>query len=88
VTFLGDPTMGRRAADAVSGGIVIRRASRIGTAAIIFQDVEVGEEAVIGAAALVRADVPPRTVVVGSPARRLREVTEGELLDQWRENGR
>jgi UDP-2-acetamido-3-amino-2,3-dideoxy-glucuronate N-acetyltransferase len=87
VTFVGDPTMGRRAAEAVSGGIVARRACRIGTGAIIFQDVEIGEEAVIGAAALVRADVPPRTVVVGAPARRLREVTDGELLEQWRENG-
>jgi UDP-2-acetamido-3-amino-2,3-dideoxy-glucuronate N-acetyltransferase len=88
VTFVGDPTMGRRPAHAVSGGILVRRACRIGTAAIIFQDVEVGEEAVIGAAALVRADVPPRTVVVGAPARPVREVTDGELLEQWRENAR
>jgi UDP-2-acetamido-3-amino-2,3-dideoxy-glucuronate N-acetyltransferase len=86
VTFLGDPTMGRRAADAVSTGIVVRRASRIGTAAIIFQGVEIGEEAVIGAAALVRTDVPPRKVVVGAPARPLRDVAEDELLEAWREN--
>jgi acetyltransferase-like isoleucine patch superfamily enzyme len=86
VTFLGDPTMGRRPADAVSGGILVRRAARIGTSAIIFQDVEVGEEAVIGAAALVRADVPPRTVVVGSPARPLRAVDDRELLERWRKN--
>jgi UDP-2-acetamido-3-amino-2,3-dideoxy-glucuronate N-acetyltransferase len=88
VTFLGDPTMGRRAADAVSRGIVARRACRVGTAAIIFQGVEIGEEAVIGAAALVRTDVPPRTVVVGAPARPLRDVAEDELLEAWRENVR
>jgi acetyltransferase-like isoleucine patch superfamily enzyme len=88
VTFIGDPTMGRRSADAVSGGIVVRRASRIGTAAIVFQDVEIGEEAVIGAAALVRSDVPARTVVVGSPARHLRAVEESELLELWRADGR
>jgi UDP-2-acetamido-3-amino-2,3-dideoxy-glucuronate N-acetyltransferase len=88
VTFIGDPTMGRRSADAVSRGIVIRRASRIGTAAIVFQDVEVGEEAVIDAGAMVRSDVPPRTVVVGAPARPLRAVGEDELLETWREDGR
>ena len=88
VTFIGDPTMGRRSADDVPGGIVVRRASRIGTSAIVFQDVEVGEEAVVGAAALVRSDVPPRTVVVGTPARPLRAVSEDELLEAWREDGR
>jgi UDP-2-acetamido-3-amino-2,3-dideoxy-glucuronate N-acetyltransferase len=88
VTFLGDPTMGRRSPDAVSGGIVVRRAARIGTAAIVFQDVEIGEEAVIGAAAMVRSDVPARTVVVGAPARHLRAVEEDELLEMWRADGR
>ena len=42
----------------------------------------------IGAAALVRADVPSRTVVVGSPARPLRDVADSELLEAWRENVR
>jgi UDP-2-acetamido-3-amino-2,3-dideoxy-glucuronate N-acetyltransferase len=88
VTFIGDPTMGRRPAEAVPRGIVVRRASRIGTSAIVFQDVEVGEEAVIGAAAMVRSDVPPRTVVVGTPARPLRAVGEDELLEVWREDSR
>ena len=83
VTFVGDPTMGRRAADASSGGIVVRRASRIGTNAILFPPLEIGEEAVVGAAALVREDVPPRTVVAGAPARHLRAVRDDELLEGW-----
>ena len=45
--------------------------------------VEIGEEAVVGAAALVRADVPARTVVAGVPARVLREVRDDELLEAW-----
>jgi acetyltransferase-like isoleucine patch superfamily enzyme len=42
--------------------------------------VEIGEEAFVGAGAVVTKDVPPRTVVVGNPARPLREVPDDELL--------
>jgi acetyltransferase-like isoleucine patch superfamily enzyme len=82
-TFIGDPTMGRRGADEPSAGIVVRRAARIGTNAIIFPGVEVGAEAVVGAASMVRRDVPERTVVAGVPARRLRDVRDDELLEGW-----
>lgn len=84
VTFVGDPTMGRRPVEPGTAGIVVRRASRIGTSAILFPPCEIGEESVVGAAAMVRADVPPRTVVTGAPARHLREVREDELLERWR----
>jgi UDP-2-acetamido-3-amino-2,3-dideoxy-glucuronate N-acetyltransferase len=83
VTFVGEPTMGRQATDSASPGILVRRASRIGTSAIIFPPCEIGEEAVVGAAAMVRADVPPRTVVTGSPATTLRAVRDDELLESW-----
>jgi acetyltransferase-like isoleucine patch superfamily enzyme len=85
VTFVGESTMGRQATDPASPGILVRRASRIGTSAIIFPPCEIGEEAVVGAAAMVRADVPPRTVVTGTPARTLRAVRDDELLESWRE---
>jgi UDP-2-acetamido-3-amino-2,3-dideoxy-glucuronate N-acetyltransferase len=84
VTFIGDPTMGRRDLEVPPGGILVRRASRIGTSAIIFPGVEIGAEAVVGAAAMVREDVPERTVVTGAPARALRPVRDDELLDVWR----
>ena len=83
VTFVGDPTMGRRPPGHASPGILVRRASRIGTSAILFPPCEIGEEAVVGAAAMVRADVPPRTVVTGTPARTLRAVRDDELLESW-----
>jgi UDP-2-acetamido-3-amino-2,3-dideoxy-glucuronate N-acetyltransferase len=41
----------------------------------------VGEEAFIGAGAVVTKDVPPRKVMVGSPARVLRDVPADELLE-------
>jgi UDP-2-acetamido-3-amino-2,3-dideoxy-glucuronate N-acetyltransferase len=84
VTFVGDPTMGRRPAEPGTAGIVVRRASRIGTSAIVLPPCEIGEESVVGAAAMVRADVPPRTVVAGAPARHLRDVRDDELLERWR----
>ena len=40
-----------------------------------------GEEAFVGAGAVVIADVPPGKVVVGVPARVLRDVPADELLD-------
>ncbi|HMJ96260.1 MAG TPA: hypothetical protein VK486_10425 [Thermoleophilaceae bacterium] len=85
VLFVGDPTMGRRPAGAASPGILVRRASRIGANAILFPPLEIGEEAVVGAAALVLADVPARTVVFGSPARPHRAVRDDELLEGWSE---
>jgi acetyltransferase-like isoleucine patch superfamily enzyme len=84
VTFVGDPTMGRRAIGTTGSAVVARRASRIGTGAILFPPLEIGEEAVVGAGSLVREDVPPRTVVAGTPARVLRDVRDDELLEEWR----
>ena len=61
-------------------GPTIRRGARIGGGAILCPGVEIGEEAFVGAGAVVTKDVPPRVVVVGSPARVLRDVPEDELL--------
>ena len=49
-------------------------------AAVLLPGIEIGEEAFVGAGAVVIRDVPPRTVVVGNPARELREVPADELL--------
>jgi len=60
-------------------GPTIRRSARVGGGAILCPGIEVGEEAFVGAGAVVTKDVPPRMVVVGSPARVLRPVNEDEL---------
>jgi acetyltransferase-like isoleucine patch superfamily enzyme len=62
-------------------GPTIRRGARIGGGAILCPGVEIGEEAFVGAGAVVTKDVSPRALVVGNPARQLREVTDDELLE-------
>src|SRR3954471_22579642 len=49
-------------------GPTIRRGARVGGGAILCPGIEVGEEAFVGAGAVVIRDVPPRKVVVGNPA--------------------
>jgi len=61
-------------------GPTIRRGARIGAGAVLLPGIEIGEEAFVGAGAVVLRDVPPRAVVVGNPARRIRDVPEEELL--------
>jgi acetyltransferase-like isoleucine patch superfamily enzyme len=64
-------------------GPTIRRSARVGGGAVLCPGVEIGEEAFVGAGAVVTKDVPPGVVVVGSPARVLRDVRPEEL----RKNG-
>lgn len=80
VVVLSDTTMGRDPA-AAKRRVTLRRGCRVGAGACFFPDIEVGEEALIGAGALVLESVPARTVVVGSPARALRQVEQAEMLD-------
>jgi len=62
-------------------GPTIRRGARIGGGAIILPGIEIGEEAFVGAGAVVTKDVARRKLVVGNPARVMRAVPEDELLE-------
>jgi acetyltransferase-like isoleucine patch superfamily enzyme len=61
-------------------GPTIRRGARVGGGAVLLPAIEIGEEAFVGAGAVVTKDVPARAVVVGNPARQIREVPPEELL--------
>jgi acetyltransferase-like isoleucine patch superfamily enzyme len=50
---------------------------------VLAPGVEVGEEAFVAAGAVVVRDVPVRAVVMGVPARVVREVPEADLLERW-----
>jgi acetyltransferase-like isoleucine patch superfamily enzyme len=82
VVTTNDNFMGRtERRHALRAGPTIRRGARIGGGAIICPGIEIGEEAFVGAGAVVTKNVPPRVVVVGNPARVLRDVAAEELLD-------
>ena len=83
VVFVSDATMGRRHARRRARHRASAAGAASATGAIIMPPTEIGAEAVVGAAAVVKADVAPRTVVAGVPARVLREVRDDELLEAW-----
>jgi bifunctional UDP-N-acetylglucosamine pyrophosphorylase / glucosamine-1-phosphate N-acetyltransferase len=89
-SYIGDATIGE-AVNIGAGTITCnfgvdrkKRRTEIGKGAFIGSDtllvapVKIGEKAVTGSGAVVTKDVPPRTVVVGVPARELRKIEEDE----------
>ena len=82
VVTTNDDFMGRtERRHALMKGPTVRRGARVGGGAILCPGVEVGEEAFVGAGAVVTKDVEPRMLVVGNPARVLRSVSPEELLE-------
>lgn len=79
-----DDTMARHDPDYALRGATLRRACRVGGGAVLTPGVEVGEEAFVAAGALVTRDVPARAVVMGVPARVVREVPAEDLLERRR----
>lgn len=63
-------------------GPALRKGARIGTNATLLPNIEIGEDALVAAGAVVTKNVVPRVIVAGNPARFLRTVPE----DQWIEN--
>lgn len=79
-----DNTMARHPPEQALRGAILRRACRIGGGSVLAPGVEVGEEGFVAAGAVVVSDVPPRAVVMGVPARVVREVPDKDLLQRWR----
>jgi UDP-2-acetamido-3-amino-2,3-dideoxy-glucuronate N-acetyltransferase len=79
-----DNSMGRHEKSAALTGAILRRACRIGGGARILPGIEVGEEAFLATGAVVTRNVAPRTLVMGVPARRVRDIGDEELIENWR----
>jgi acetyltransferase-like isoleucine patch superfamily enzyme len=84
VVTTNDDTMARHAPGAPLRGAILRRACRIGGGAVLTPGVQIGEESFVAAGALVTSDVPARAVVMGAPARVVRDVPDEDLLENWR----
>lgn len=84
VVTTNDDAMGRHGPGDPVRGVMLRRACRVGGGAVLVPGIEVGEEAYVAAGAVVTADVPARAVVMGVPARVVREVGTEDLVEAWR----
>ncbi len=67
-----------RDAKASLRGPVVRRGAKIGANATLLPGVTIGRDALVGAGSVVVHDVPDGAVVVGNPARVVRQVTDIE----------
>jgi UDP-2-acetamido-3-amino-2,3-dideoxy-glucuronate N-acetyltransferase len=54
----------------------VQKGASVGSGAVILSGVIVGEGALVGAGSVVTRDVPPWTIVVGNPARIVRQMGE------------
>lgn len=71
-------TVGHRA---VVHSAYIERGCLIGIGAVVLGGVRVGAGSIIGAGCVVTKDVPPLSLMVGVPAKRVREVSDAETAE-------
>jgi len=71
-------TVGHRA---VVHSAYIESGSLIGIGAVVLDGVRVGSGSIVGAGAVVSKDVPPLSLVVGVPAKQLRDVSPTEAAE-------
>jgi acetyltransferase-like isoleucine patch superfamily enzyme len=57
-------------------GATVRRGAKVGAGVVLLPGVTIGEMALIGAGAVVVGDVPARAVMVGNPARRIKDIDD------------
>jgi acetyltransferase-like isoleucine patch superfamily enzyme len=61
-------------------GIIVKKGGRIGANAVMLPGITIGEDALVAAGSVVTKDVPPRKIVMGSPARVIRDVPREQLI--------
>jgi len=84
VQMTNDDTMDRLAPGEPLRAPILRRACRVGGGAVLVPGVEIGEEAYVAAGAVVTRNVGARQLVMGIPARVVRQVPDEQLLERWR----
>jgi carbonic anhydrase/acetyltransferase-like protein (isoleucine patch superfamily) len=82
-TIIGDDvTVGHRV---MLHGCTIEDACLIGMSATILDGAVIGKESIVGASSLVTKNkvFPPRSLIMGSPAKRIRELTDEEVAELY-----
>lgn len=72
---------------AVLHSCVVRRDALVGMNAVVMDEAEIGEKAIVAASAFVRAGmkIPPRSLVAGVPAKVIRDLSDEEIA--WKLEG-
>ncbi len=77
-----DVTIGHRV---MLHGCTIKKASLIGMSATILDGAVIGKESIVGAGSLVTKNktFPPRSLIMGSPAKLIRELSDDEVKELY-----
>lgn len=75
-TFTNDPFPRSKKYPTEFSKIVVQKGASIGANATILPGITIGQNAMVGAGAVVTRDVPPNSIVMGNPARIVNYVTE------------
>ncbi|MBU1704245.1 MAG: N-acetyltransferase, partial [Nanoarchaeota archaeon] len=62
-------------------GVTIKRGGRVGLGAKILPGITIGEDAFVAAGSTVTKDVPSKKMVMGTPAKVVKDVPEEQLLN-------
>jgi len=81
VTFTNNSPIGHlRNVPSTIRGAKLRLGCAIGGGATICPGVEIGHEAIIAAGAIVTKDIPPRIIVAGNPAKKIKDVDQQSFI--------
>ncbi len=72
---------------AVLHGCVVKKHAMVGMNSVLMDEAEIGEYSIVGAMAFVKGEAkfPPRSLIVGSPAKLLRQLSDTEIA--WKREG-
>jgi phenylacetic acid degradation protein/carnitine operon protein CaiE len=72
---------------AIIHGAIIGRNCLVGMNSVIMDNVELGDECIVGALSFIKADekIPPRSLVAGNPAKIIRRVSDDMI--EWKSRG-
>ena len=64
----------RFAEDGITKPVIIGKNAWLGMGAVLLPGITIGDDSIVGAGSVVTKDVPPKSIVVGNPAKVLRKI--------------